>query len=238
MIQRFCVLHSLDRSELGGKISALAVLGNVRKLCVNAAIVPVPTPVHPQLCCASERSILYNTRSVRQIHEIGGAKGQLPSCLCLNNKDKRRIIQRRALPRNSVIFPDLNTQISPSPAPKLPMSSTGKQNNFAAFARQAAYVPPPDYPTPLSASSSSGGAKASWFPSMSSSSNNTSYQNGGIPTFGESYGGGGGQEEEGLLGRGGSGLNEWETRFGWRVDFEAAVAYLLGPVSGTWSGCA
>lgn len=26
--------------------------------------------------------------------------------------------------------------------------------------------------------------------------------------------------------------NSWETRFGWRVDFEAGGAYLLGPLSG------
>jgi hypothetical protein len=28
------------------------------------------------------------------------------------------------------------------------------------------------------------------------------------------------------------GVNEWETRFGWRVDIEAAVAYLGGPITG------
>ncbi|CAE6501026.1 unnamed protein product, partial [Rhizoctonia solani] len=27
------------------------------------------------------------------------------------------------------------------------------------------------------------------------------------------------------------GVNEWETRFGWRVDVEAAVAYLGGPIT-------
>ncbi|KAG9075535.1 hypothetical protein FS749_012780 [Ceratobasidium sp. UAMH 11750] len=27
------------------------------------------------------------------------------------------------------------------------------------------------------------------------------------------------------------GVNEWETRFGWRVDVEAAVTYLGGPVT-------
>lgn len=30
----------------------------------------------------------------------------------------------------------------------------------------------------------------------------------------------------------GGAANSWETRFGWRVDFEAAGAYVLGPISG------
>jgi hypothetical protein len=29
--------------------------------------------------------------------------------------------------------------------------------------------------------------------------------------------------------------NAWESRFGWRVDLMAAVAYLGGPVTGKWS---
>ena len=117
------------------------------------------------------------------------------------------------------------------------MATKLKQNNFAAFAREAAYAPPPDQSAPsanhLASGSTAGARGASWFPSMPSSS--SSYQNGGIPTFGESYGGGGvGDEEDGLLGTG-SGVNEWETRFGWRVDFEAAVAYLFGPISGVFT---
>ena len=70
--------------------------------------------------------------------------------------------------------------------------------------------------------------RANWIPSSSSRIAESSYQAGGIPTFGDSYGGGGNAEY------GGSALNEWETRFGWRVDVEAAVAYLLGPISGVW----
>ncbi|KAJ1311908.1 hypothetical protein OPQ81_010368 [Rhizoctonia solani] len=52
-----------------------------------------------------------------------------------------------------------------------------------------------------------------------------SYQAGGVPTFGTSIGGGAGHVEDQM------GVNEWETRFGWRVDVEAAVAYLGGPVT-------
>lgn len=39
-------------------------------------------------------------------------------------------------------------------------------------------------------------------------------------------GGGAGHAEEQM------GTNEWETRFGWRVDIEAAVTYLGGPITG------
>jgi hypothetical protein len=61
----------------------------------------------------------------------------------------------------------------------------------------------------------------------SSASTSTSYQAGGIPTWGNAVGGGSGNQEE----ADGVG-SEWETRFGWRVDVEAAATYLLGPVSG------
>ena len=41
----------------------------------------------------------------------------------------------------------------------------------------------------------------------------------------------------GGIGSSGSGdaerANAWESRFGWRVDFMAAAAYLGGPVTGT-----
>lgn len=56
-----------------------------------------------------------------------------------------------------------------------------------------------------------------------------SYQAGAVPTFGNAYSGGlAAQEDQ-------AGNNEWETRFGWRVDVEAASAYLLGPISGPQS---
>jgi len=119
------------------------------------------------------------------------------------------------------------------------MSQT-TQNNFATFAREVAYAPPPDQPLISDrAPTGSGGSRASsWFPSSggaSTHSTTASYQNGGLPTWGDSYGGGGGggmDAESSMGGTGaGAGLNEWETRFGWRVDFEAALAYLLGPIS-------
>ncbi|KAF9505022.1 hypothetical protein BS47DRAFT_596564 [Hydnum rufescens UP504] len=98
----------------------------------------------------------------------------------------------------------------------------GKINNtFATFAREVQYTPPPDS-SPLVASSS----RANWLPTQSSAGQvNTSYQAGGVPTWGDSYAGGAGAAEAA------GAVNEWETRFGFRVDVEAAVAYLLGPVS-------
>ncbi|KAG8833063.1 hypothetical protein FRC17_000068 [Serendipita sp. 399] len=91
----------------------------------------------------------------------------------------------------------------------------------------APYAPPPDQEP---ASSSNNQPRASWFQRPQQVYN--SYQSGGIPTFGgdqtgiTGFGGGGGAQDEE---RGVSNL--WETRFGWRVDIEAAFAYLLGPVS-------
>lgn len=85
--------------------------------------------------------------------------------------------------------------------------------------------------------STSRSAVRAWFPAQSEPS--TSYQSGGLPTLGTSYSGGGGvgmggmgsatsgNEEEGTI-------NQWETRFGMRVDLLAAAAYLLGPISGKY----
>lgn len=100
------------------------------------------------------------------------------------------------------------------------------QDSYVAFAREVQYQPPPDA-RPVVASTS---ARPSWFAAGTSSGRGgpeTSYQAGGVPTWGDAYGGG----EDGNGGPE-STVNEWETRFGWRVDFEAAVAYLLGPISG------
>ncbi|PVG03366.1 hypothetical protein CPB86DRAFT_695809 [Serendipita vermifera] len=95
----------------------------------------------------------------------------------------------------------------------------------------APYAPPPDQPSDTNASSN-GHPRASWFQRpIAAVQGYSSYQSGGIPTFGgeqpgiTGFGGGGGIDEE----QGPSNL--WETRFGWRVDVEAAFAYLLGPVS-------
>ena len=115
----------------------------------------------------------------------------------------------------------------------------------------APYTPPPDEPsaippqsTPvkvatrasawLQAPASTPATYANATPNAAASANQHSYQAGGLPTLGHSPGGGitgfgggaGMREEEGIT-------NHWETRFGWRVDVLAAVAYLGGPVSGT-----
>ncbi len=96
-----------------------------------------------------------------------------------------------------------------------------KGDMSTSFAREVQYTPPPDRSQMVSSS-----PRSNWFPSYSSRMADSSYQAGGIPTFGDSYGGGGSGEY------GSSEQNEWETRFGWRVDLEAAVVYLLGPISG------
>ncbi|KIM34084.1 hypothetical protein M408DRAFT_90267 [Serendipita vermifera MAFF 305830] len=99
----------------------------------------------------------------------------------------------------------------------------------------APYAPPPDQQPEQSHQA----PRASWFqrpggapaPASAAASNGySSYQSGGIPTLGTDqagitgFGGGGIDEERGVS-------NLWDTRFGWRVDVEAAVAYLFGPVS-------
>ncbi|KAL7422506.1 hypothetical protein Q5752_003154 [Cryptotrichosporon argae] len=105
------------------------------------------------------------------------------------------------------------------------------------------YQPPPDVPAtdPPEASSSllgKGKAKRPWF-NRDPSSYGNSYQAGGslsdptaVPTaytndpesaaYASSSRGGGPGEER---------ANAWESRFGWRVDVMAAVAYLGGPVT-------
>jgi hypothetical protein len=109
----------------------------------------------------------------------------------------------------------------------------------------APYAPPPDQ-LPESSSNGTDHPRASWFQKPASFVNAAvggvaagygSYQSGAIPTFG-------GGEQTGITGFGGGGggrgghdeehgvTNLWETRLGWRVDVEAAVAYLFGPISG------
>jgi hypothetical protein len=56
----------------------------------------------------------------------------------------------------------------------------------------------------------------------------TSYQSGGIPTWETAIGGGSGADEEVES----QIQNQWETRYGMRVDLLAAWAYILGPVTG------
>ncbi|KZW02448.1 hypothetical protein EXIGLDRAFT_714872 [Exidia glandulosa HHB12029] len=100
------------------------------------------------------------------------------------------------------------------------MTSSASQH-FASF---AAYTPPPDDPS----ASRNQSASRPWFPAHASSSPSPagmSYQAGGIPTFATAQAGPShGRVEEGL-----NPTNLWETRFGWRVDVLAAVAYVGGP---------
>ena len=94
-------------------------------------------------------------------------------------------------------------------------------------------TPPPDDPSNAASSSRSAAARA-WFPPHAEQN---SYQSGGLPTLGNSYSGApqgnssmtgfGNHSEEGPT-------NQWETRFGMRVDVLAAVAYLLGPITGRY----
>ncbi|KZT30390.1 hypothetical protein NEOLEDRAFT_1125927 [Neolentinus lepideus HHB14362 ss-1] len=97
-------------------------------------------------------------------------------------------------------------------------------SNFASF---APYTPPPDDPEYINRSTPSKGATRPWFPASSSLQYSIpSYQSGGIPTFNTSAAGGDGASEE-TEGQ----QNQWETRFGMRVDVLAAFAYILGPLS-------
>jgi len=90
-------------------------------------------------------------------------------------------------------------------------------------------TPPPDEPAYTSAATSKSPARP-WFPAHPTSSHNVdaSYQSGGIPTFNPSAGGLGAEHAE-------TQQNQWETRYGMRVDVLAAVAYLLGPISGAYT---
>ncbi|KAK0465169.1 uncharacterized protein EV420DRAFT_943902 [Desarmillaria tabescens] len=94
--------------------------------------------------------------------------------------------------------------------------SSSESSKFASF---AAYAPPPDDP---SYTSSSRAATRAWFPPHAE----TSYQSGGVPSFGTAVSSGLGSSEE-VEGQ----QNQWETRYGHRVDVLAALAYLFGPIS-------
>ncbi|KAF5390258.1 hypothetical protein D9757_002916 [Collybiopsis confluens] len=90
-------------------------------------------------------------------------------------------------------------------------------NNLGSF---APYMPPPDDPEYSARSKSA----RPWFPTQPSSPG-VSYQSGGIPAFNDSQPGGYGNSEPA------ESQNQWETRFGMRVDMLAAFAYILGPLS-------
>lgn len=113
-----------------------------------------------------------------------------------------------------------------------------QSSSFSNFAKASAYTAPPDHSNPMSSTPTRPAFPAhqsSNFVSPQSGPSgyaSTSYQAGGIPDWGNSAGSGGsggfGYDAEGQEGR----INEWETRFGWRVDVIAATAYLGGPITG------
>ncbi|KAJ3934619.1 MAG: hypothetical protein NXY57DRAFT_993483 [Lentinula lateritia] len=100
-------------------------------------------------------------------------------------------------------------------------------NNLASF---APYMPPPDDPAYSGRSNTSAAKGPShsrpWFPHQQSSQS-VSYQSGGIPTFNDSQAGGSGNSASEEL----ESHNQWETRYGTRVDMLSAFAYILGPLS-------
>ncbi|KAG9050349.1 hypothetical protein FS837_005970 [Tulasnella sp. UAMH 9824] len=112
-----------------------------------------------------------------------------------------------------------------------------QSSSFSNFAKASAYTAPPDHSNPMSSTPTRPAFPAhqsSNFVSPQSGPSgyaSTSYQAGGIPDWGNSAGSGGsggfGYDAEGQEGR----VNEWETRFGWRVDVIAATAYLGGPIT-------
>jgi hypothetical protein len=128
----------------------------------------------------------------------------------------------------------------PDSGPSTSHSAPPIMDSSKHFASKVApYAPPPDQ-LPEPSSNGTNHPRASWFQKPASFVNAAvggagagaygSYQSGAIPTFG-------GGEQTGITGFGGQDeehgvTNLWETRFGWRVDIEAAVAYLFGPVSG------
>ena len=93
------------------------------------------------------------------------------------------------------------------------------------FIRLPQAPPPEDRYSQVSTSKPA--ASRPWFPSQDSSFvGGSSYQSGGIPSFGASVTSGAGPSNVEAQ------QNQWETRFGLRVDILAAFAYLLGPISG------
>jgi len=91
----------------------------------------------------------------------------------------------------------------------------------------APYTPPPDDPAYPSNQPSTLRFARPWFTTQPVTREVTSYQSGGIPTWETAIGGGPGAEEEAES----QIRNEWETRYGTRVDLLSAWAYILGPIS-------
>lgn len=119
-------------------------------------------------------------------------------------------------------------------APYVSSSSQAKAHHSYPFlSRNKSHprtkAPPPDDPGyPSNQPSTSRFGRSSWFPTQPSTREVTSYQSGGVPTWETAIGGGSGANEEVESQM----QNQWETRYGMRVDLLAAWAYVLGPVSG------
>jgi len=91
----------------------------------------------------------------------------------------------------------------------------------------APYTPPPDDPGQTSRQAPASRFARPWFPPQPPTREVTSYQSGGVPTWETAIGGGSGADEEVES----QVQNQWETRYGMRVDLLAAWAYVLGPVT-------
>ena len=104
----------------------------------------------------------------------------------------------------------------------------GPHSSFLSLSLSLNKTPPPDDPGHQSRQPGTSRFARPWFPAQPSTREVTSYQSGGIPTWETAIGGGSGADEEAES----QIQNQWETRFGMRVDLLAAWAYVLGPVTG------
>ncbi|KAI0304947.1 hypothetical protein BC826DRAFT_979095 [Russula brevipes] len=91
----------------------------------------------------------------------------------------------------------------------------------------APYAPPPDDPGHPPHPPSTSRFVRPWFPTQPATREVASYQSGGVPTWETAIGGGSAADEVAEA----QTQNQWETRYGMRVDLLAAWAYVLGPVS-------
>jgi hypothetical protein len=104
----------------------------------------------------------------------------------------------------------------------------GPHSSFLSYLTYNLKTPPPDDTGHQSRQPATSRFARPWFPPQPSTREVTSYQSGGIPTWETAIGGGSGADEEAES----QIQNQWETRFGMRVDLLAAWAYVLGPVTG------
>jgi hypothetical protein len=113
-------------------------------------------------------------------------------------------------------------------APYVSPCSRASFGPYSSFLSLLNKTPPPDDPGHQSRPPATSRFARPWFPPQPPTREVTSYQSGGIPTWETAIGGGSGADEEAES----QIQNQWETRFGMRVDLLAAWAYVLGPVTG------